>query len=59
MRLIDLAGSERVGKSDATGQVFTEGTFINQALGNLGEVIKKASALATHTRASVLRHALL
>ena len=37
--LIDLAGSERVGKTDATGQRLEEAKNINRSLSALGDVI--------------------
>lgn len=47
MNLIDLAGSERVGKSCAHGQQLTEAKSINKSLAVLGRVI---SALAERQR---------
>ncbi len=43
LNLIDLAGSERVGKTGATGQTLKEAQKINQSLSALGNVISALS----------------
>ena len=40
LSLIDLAGSERVGKTGVTGTQFNEGTEINRSLSNLALVVR-------------------
>jgi len=47
LSLIDLAGSERLSKTGATGQTAKEGAAINQSLSQLGNVIH---ALATNEK---------
>lgn len=44
LNLIDLAGSERVGKTGATGQTLAEAKKINQSLSALGNVINALSS---------------
>jgi kinesin family protein C2/C3 len=47
--MIDLAGSERVGKTDATGDRLKEAQNINRSLSALGDVINAlCSKKATH-----------
>lgn len=45
--LIDLAGSERVGRTEADGDRLREAQFINRSLSALGDCIH---ALATHAQ---------
>ena len=47
LHLIDLAGSERVGKTDAKGDRLREAQNINKSLSALGDVV---SALATRSK---------
>ena len=39
LTLCDLAGSERVGKTEATGQRLVEAAAINKSLSSLGQVL--------------------
>ena len=46
--LIDLAGSERIGRTDAQGQRLKEAQFINKSLSALGDVIASLKTHAAH-----------
>ncbi|KAK3278778.1 hypothetical protein CYMTET_13301 [Cymbomonas tetramitiformis] len=48
LNLIDLAGSERLSKSGATGDAMKETQAINKSLSSLGDVISSVSSGATH-----------
>ena len=48
LHLIDLAGSERVGKSGATGQALKEAQSINKSLSALGDVIAARGSKSSH-----------
>mmetsp|Transcript_21188 Transcript_21188/g.42262 ORF Transcript_21188/g.42262 Transcript_21188/m.42262 type:complete len:728 (+) Transcript_21188:162-2345(+) len=48
LHLIDLAGSERVGKSGAKGQALKEAQNINKSLSALGDVISSRASSSSH-----------
>lgn len=48
LHLIDLAGSERVGKSEASGDRLVEAQHINKSLSALGDVMAALAAKNTH-----------
>ncbi|KAK9862343.1 hypothetical protein WJX84_009346 [Apatococcus fuscideae] len=48
LHLIDLAGSERVGKSEATGDRLEEAKHINKSLSALGDVMSALAAKQNH-----------
>lgn len=48
LNLIDLAGSERIGKSGATGQALKEAQNINRSLSALGDVIAARASKQAH-----------
>ncbi|KAL7476787.1 hypothetical protein ACHAW6_002622 [Cyclotella cf. meneghiniana] len=60
LHIIDLAGSERVGKSGSQGDVRDEGKHINKSLTALARVIEKLQAKSEHVpfRDSKLTHLL-
>jgi len=60
LHLIDLAGSERVGRSGVTGAALKEAQSINSSLSALGDVIAARASKAGHVpyRNSVLTHLL-
>lgn len=57
---MDLAGSERVSKSEATGQRLIEAAAINKSLSALGQVFKSLATSSSHVpyRNSKLTHVL-
>jgi kinesin family member C2/C3 len=48
LNLIDLAGSERVGKTDATGTRLKEAQSINKSLSALGDVVQALAKKGSH-----------
>eukprot|EP00887_Chlorella_sp_A99_P001154 scaffold14.g1154.t1 len=48
LHLIDLAGSERVGRSGAEGQQLVEAQYINKSLSSLGSVMHALAGKAAH-----------
>lgn len=48
LHLIDLAGSERVERSEATGDRLREAQHINKSLSALGDVIHSLSQKSSH-----------
>ena len=48
LNIVDLAGSEKVGRSGAQGKIFQEGTKINLSLSALGNVIHSITSNKDH-----------
>lgn len=48
LHLIDLAGSERIDRSEATGDTLKEAQHINKSLSALGDVISALSQKSAH-----------
>ena len=48
LNIVDLAGSEKVGRSGAQGKIFQEGTKINLSLSALGNVIHSITSNRDH-----------
>ena len=51
---MDLAGSERVAKTEATGERLQEAQFINKSLSALGDCIYALASHSAHVRGSAL-----
>jgi kinesin family member C2/C3 len=48
LHLIDLAGSERVGRSEATGERLEEAKCINKSLSAIGDVMSALASKSKH-----------